>query len=76
MKTFLIISLLGFGLVGCASSTYNSQESYLNKPPVVSVNKAFNSFKTTEHGIFTDQDVYNINISENSNLNFRYEVPF
>ncbi|WP_336963857.1 hypothetical protein [Acinetobacter pittii] len=76
MKTFLIISLLGFGLVGCASSTYNSQENYLNKPPVVPVNKAFNSFKTTEHGIFTDQDAYNINISENSNLNFRYEVPF
>ncbi|WP_410364354.1 hypothetical protein [Acinetobacter pittii] len=39
-------------------------------------NKAFNSFKTPEHGIFTDRDVYNINISENSNLNFRYEVPF
>lgn len=76
MKTFLVISLLGFGLIGCASSPYNSQENYLNKPPIVPENKAFNSFKTPEHGIFTDRDVYNINISEDSNLNFRYEVPF
>ncbi|WP_224970718.1 hypothetical protein [Acinetobacter oleivorans] len=74
MKTFLLISLLGFGLIGCASSPYNSQENYLNKPPTVPVNKAFNSFKTPEHGIFTDQDVYNV--PENSNMNFRYEVPF
>ncbi|MCU4468978.1 hypothetical protein KTI09_17855, partial [Acinetobacter pittii] len=35
MKTFLVISLLGFGLIGCASSPYNSQENYLNKPPIV-----------------------------------------
>ncbi|MFY5897203.1 hypothetical protein [Acinetobacter pittii] len=76
MKTFLIISLLGVGLIGCASTSYNSQENYFNKPPIVPENKAFNSFKTPEHGIFTDQDVYNINISENSNLNLRYEVPF
>lgn len=74
MKTFLLISLLGFGLIGCASSPYNSQENYLNNAPTVPVNKAFNSFKTPEHGIFTDQDVYNV--PENSNLNFRYEVPF
>ncbi len=52
MKTFLVISLLGFGLIGCASSPYNSQENYLNKPPIVPENKAFNSFKTPEHGIF------------------------
>lgn len=74
MKTFLLISLLGFGLIGCASSPYNSQENYLNKAPTVPVNKAFNSFTTPEHGIFTDQDVYNV--PENSNMNFRYEVPF
>lgn len=74
MKTFLFISLLGFGLIGCASSPYNSQENYLNNAPTVPVNKAFNSFKTPEHGIFTDQDVYNV--PENSNMNFRYEVPF
>jgi hypothetical protein len=74
MKTFLVISLLGFGLIGCASSTYNSQENYLNKPPIVPENKAFNSFKASEHGIFTDQDIYNI--PENSNMNIRYEVPF
>lgn len=54
MKTFLVISLLGFGLIGCASSPYNSQENYLNKPPIVPENKAFNSFKTLEHGVFTD----------------------
>ncbi len=54
MKTFLVISLLGFGLIGCASSPYNSQENYLNKPPIVPENKAFNRFKTPEHGIFTD----------------------
>ncbi|MEQ1159096.1 hypothetical protein ABLT50_14925 [Acinetobacter calcoaceticus] len=74
MKTFLVISLLGFGLIGCASSIYNSQENYLNKPLIVPENKAFNSFKTPEHGIFTDQDIYNI--PENSNMNIRYEVPF
>lgn len=74
MKTFLVISLLGFGLIGCASSTYNSQENYLGKPLIVPENKAFNSFKTPEHGIFTDQDIYNI--PENSNMNIRYEVPF
>ncbi|ADI90246.1 hypothetical protein [Acinetobacter oleivorans] len=74
MKTFLLVSLLGFGLIGCASSPYNSQENYLNNAPAVPVNKAFNSFKTPEHGIFTDQDVYNV--PENSNMNFRYEVPF
>ena len=74
MKTFLAISLLGFGLMGCASSTYNSQENYLNNAPTTPVNKAFNSFKTPEHGILTDQDVYNV--PENSNMNFRYEVPF
>ena len=74
MKTFLLISLLGFGLIGCASSPYNSQENYLNNAPNVPVNKAFNSFKTPDHGIFTDQDVYNV--PENSNMNFRYEVPF
>jgi hypothetical protein len=74
MKAFLLISLLGFGLIGCASSTYNSQENYLNKPPIVPENKAFNSFKTPEHRIFTDQDIYNI--PENSNMNIRYEVPF
>ncbi|WP_252059256.1 hypothetical protein [Acinetobacter sp. AHP123] len=74
MKTFLLISLLGFGLIGCASSPYNSQENYLNNAPTVPVNKAFNSFKTPEHEIFTDRDVYNV--PENSNLNFRYEVPF
>ncbi|MGU3312542.1 hypothetical protein [Acinetobacter sp. M5A5_2a] len=74
MKTFLVISLLGFGLIGCASSTYNSQENYLNKPLIVPENKAFNSFKAPEHGIFTDQDIYNI--PENSNMNIRYEVPF
>ncbi|EOQ65206.1 hypothetical protein F935_00866 [Acinetobacter calcoaceticus ANC 3811] len=74
MKTFLLISLLGFGLIGCASSPYNSQENYLNNAPTVPVNKAFNSFKTPEHGVFTDQDVYNV--PENSNMNFRYEVPF
>ena len=74
MKTFLLISLLGFGLIGCASSPYNSQENYLNNAPTVPVNKAFNSFKAPEHGIFTDQDVYNV--PENSNMNFRYEVPF
>ncbi|MBE2166528.1 hypothetical protein IIQ43_18585 [Acinetobacter oleivorans] len=74
MKTFLLISLLGFGLIGCASSPYNSQENYLNNAPTVPVNKAFNSFKIPEHGIFTDQDVYNV--PENSNMNFRYEVPF
>jgi hypothetical protein len=74
MKTFLVISLLVFGLIGCASSTYNSQENYLNKPPIVPENKAFNSFKAPEHGIFTDQDIYNI--PENSNMNIRYEVPF
>ena len=74
MKTFLVISLLGFGLIGCASSTYDSQENYLNKSPIVPENKAFNSFKTPEHGIFTDQDIYNI--PENSNMNIRYEVPF
>ncbi|MEA1230742.1 hypothetical protein ODQ17_15310 [Acinetobacter sp. IRS14] len=74
MKTFLLISLLGFGLIGCASSPYNSQENYLNNAPTVPENKAFNSFKTPEHGIFTDQDVYNV--PENSNMNFRYEVPF
>lgn len=74
MKTFLVISLLGCGLIGCASSTYNSQENYLNKPLIVPENKAFNSFKTPEHGIFTDQDIYNI--PENSNMNIRYEVPF
>ncbi|MFV5361678.1 hypothetical protein VXO68_10810 [Acinetobacter oleivorans] len=74
MKTFLLISLVGFGLIGCASSPYNSQENYLNNAPTVPVNKAFNSFKTPEHGIFTDQDVYNV--PENSNMNFRYEVPF
>lgn len=74
MKTFLLISLLGFGLIGCASSPYNSQENYLNNAPTVPVNKAFNSFKTPEHGIFTDQDVYNV--PENSNMDFRYEVPF
>ncbi len=51
MKTFLVISLLGFGLIGCAPSTYNSQENYLGKPPIVPENKAFNSFKTPEHGI-------------------------
>jgi len=73
MKTFLVISLLGFGLIGCASSTYNFQENYLNKSPIVPENKAFNSFKTPEHGI-TDQDIYNM--PENSNMNFRYEVPF
>ncbi len=61
MKTFLVISLLGFGLIGCASSPYNSQENYLNKPPIVPENKAFNRFNTPEHGIFTDRDVYNIN---------------
>lgn len=74
MKTFLVISLLGFGLIGCASSTYNSQENYLNKPLIVPENKAFNSFKIPGHGIFTDQDIYNI--PENSNMNIRYEVPF
>ncbi|WP_151988586.1 hypothetical protein [Acinetobacter oleivorans] len=74
MKTFLLISLLGFGLIGCASSPYSSQENYLNNAPTVPVNKAFNSFKTPEHGIFTDQDVYNV--PENSSMNFRYEVPF
>lgn len=74
MKRFLVISLLGFWLIGCASSTYNSQENYLNKPLIVPENKAFNSFKTPEHGIFTDQDIYNI--PENSNMNIRYEVPF
>jgi len=74
MKTFLLISLLGFGLIGCALSPYNSQENYLNNAPTVPVNKVFNSFKTPEHGIFTDQDVYNV--PENSNMNFRYEVPF
>ncbi|CAI3102447.1 hypothetical protein MWMV17_MWMV17_00183 [Acinetobacter calcoaceticus] len=74
MKTFLVISLLGFELIGCASPTYNSQENYLNKPPIVPENKAFNSFKTPEHGIFTDQDIYNM--PENSNMNIRYEVPF
>jgi len=74
MKTFLFISLLGFGLIRCALSQYNSQENYLNHAPTVTVNKAFNSFKTPEHGIFTDQDVYNV--PENSNMNFRYEVPF
>ncbi|MGR2824567.1 hypothetical protein FY048_03365 [Acinetobacter sp. 1124_18A] len=74
MKTFLLISLLGFGLIGCASSPYNSQENYLNNAPTVPVNKAFNSFKTPEHGIFTDQDIHNM--PENSNMNFRYEVPF
>lgn len=74
MKTFLLISLLGFGLIGCASSPYNSQENYLNNAPTVPVNKAFFSFKTPEHGIFTDQDVYNV--PENSNMNFRYEIAF
>ncbi len=39
MKTFLVISLLGFGLIGCASSPYNSQENYLNKPLIVPENK-------------------------------------
>ena len=74
MKTFLVISLLGFGLIGCASSPYNSQENDLNNAPIAPENKAFNSFKTPEHGIFTNQDVYNM--PENSNMNFRYEVPF
>ena len=74
MKTFLVISLLGFGLMGCASSPYNSQENYLNNAPITPVNKAFNSFKSPEHGIFTDQDIYNM--PESSNMNFRYEVPF
>jgi len=74
MKTFLVISLLGFGLIGCASSPYNSQENDLNNAPIAPENKAFNSFETPEHGIVTNQDVYNM--PENSNMNFRYEVPF
>lgn len=70
MKKLLTASVLGLGLVGCASSNYEN----FNKPPIVPVNEAFNSVKMPEHGFITDQDVHNM--PEHVNINYSYKVDF
>lgn len=59
MKKLLVAGVVGFGLVGCASPSYNYQATPKNisKPPLNTVNTAFVGDKMLEQGMMVDREV-------------------
>lgn len=74
MKKILSISILSFGLIGCAAPTYNYQATpkQVSKPPIGSVNTAYVGDKMLEQGMLVERDV--LNISANTKINFAYSL--
>lgn len=59
MKKILVAGVIGFGLVGCASPSYNYQATPKNisKPPLNTINTAFVGDKMLEQGMMVDREV-------------------
>lgn len=59
MKKILAAGVIGFGLVGCASPSYNYQATPKNisKPPLNTINTAFVGDKMLEQGMMVDREV-------------------
>lgn len=74
MKKIFITGVLSFGLVGCATPTYNYQATpkHVSKPPIGSVNTAYVGDKMLEQGILVERDV--LSIPSNTKINFAYSL--
>lgn len=74
MKRLLILGVVGFGLVGCASPAYNYQAipKHVSKPPLNTVNTAYVGDKMLEQGTFVDQEV--LQIPSSTKLGFLYTL--
>lgn len=59
MKKILVAGVVGLGLVGCASPSYNYQATPKNisKPPLNTINTAFVGDKMLEQGLMVDREV-------------------
>lgn len=74
MKQILLVTLLGFSLVGCVSPTYNYQATpkHVSKPPINTFNTAYVGDKMLEQGIFVDREV--LYVPAKTKINFGYSL--
>ena len=73
MKKILMLSILGFGLVGCATPKYNYQAvpQNISKPPINSINEAYVGDKMLEQGVFIEREaLYVPEVTKHSGYTF------